>query len=256
MGRAAARPAPVYYFVSPRLVGPPSRPTLSGRSANAPALDQIDDREQHDRADYGNDQETRSAPSPPSRTGWRSGCRRPNRHNRPQYSRDPIEASRFITMLASQPATPPTIKRQSIPPSDPPVFRTPRAHPSKRELRRCVPSARNRGPTGAIGRERGGRAAARSVLELALVEIAVVLDAGHAEALHARAVDRALPPGELLESEVVALEHLVDVSSPPLTAATTSALRRTTQRLVDGDGRSATVSGSPRGPITCAGRIF
>src|SRR5688572_30677100 len=53
-----------------------------------------------------------------------------------------------------------------------------------------------------------------SVFELALVEVAVVLDASHAQALHARAIDRALPPGELLEREVVALENLVDRQQP------------------------------------------
>src|SRR6186997_1059169 len=39
-------------------------------------------------------------------------------------------------------------------------------------------------------------------------------------------------------------------SNPPRTAATTSALRRMTQRLVVGGGRSAMVSGLPSGPIT------
>src|SRR5262245_52913033 len=39
-------------------------------------------------------------------------------------------------------------------------------------------------------------------------------------------------------------------SSPPRTAATTSALRRMTQRLVPGAGKSAIVSGLPSGPIT------
>src|SRR5215467_11405001 len=37
---------------------------------------------------------------------------------------------------------------------------------------------------------------------------------------------------------------------PPRTAATTSALRRITQRFVPGAGRSAIVSGLPSGPIT------
>jgi hypothetical protein len=38
--------------------------------------------------------------------------------------------------------------------------------------------------------------------------------------------------------------------SPPRTAAITSALRRITQRVVPGAGRSAIVSGLPSGPIT------
>src|SRR4029078_9314697 len=37
---------------------------------------------------------------------------------------------------------------------------------------------------------------------------------------------------------------------PPRTAATTSAFRRMTQRLVVGGGKSAMVSGLPSGPIT------
>src|SRR5262245_66643003 len=37
---------------------------------------------------------------------------------------------------------------------------------------------------------------------------------------------------------------------PPRTAATTSAFRRMTQRLVDGGGKSAIVSGLPSGPMT------
>ena len=39
-------------------------------------------------------------------------------------------------------------------------------------------------------------------------------------------------------------------SRPPRTAATTSALRRTTQRFVPGVGKSAIVNGLPSGPIT------
>src|SRR5580704_15539630 len=39
-------------------------------------------------------------------------------------------------------------------------------------------------------------------------------------------------------------------SNPPRTAATTSALRRITQRLVPGAGKSAIVSGEPSGPMT------
>lgn len=40
------------------------------------------------------------------------------------------------------------------------------------------------------------------------------------------------------------------VRMPPSTAATTSALRRMTHRLVDGGGRSFSVNGVPSGPIT------
>jgi len=44
------------------------------------------------------------------------------------------------------------------------------------------------------------------------------------------------------------------VSSPPRTAATTSALRRITQRRVVGFGRSANVNGAPSGPRTIVSR--
>jgi len=49
-----------------------------------------------------------------------------------------------------------------------------------------------------------------SILELALVEVAVMLNAGHTKALHARTVNRALPRGELLERQIVARADLVD----------------------------------------------
>ena len=38
-----------------------------------------------------------------------------------------------------------------------------------------------------------------SIFQLALVQIAIMLDARHAQALHARTVDRALPRGEFLD---------------------------------------------------------
>ena len=47
----------------------------------------------------------------------------------------------------------------------------------------------------------------RSELLLALVEALVMLDPGHPEARHSGAVDRALPGGELLEAERVALRR-------------------------------------------------
>ena len=42
----------------------------------------------------------------------------------------------------------------------------------------------------------------------------------------------------------------------PLGARFAFAMRRTTQRVVVGGGNDSSVSGSPRGPMTCAGRIF
>src|SRR5438874_13190643 len=49
-----------------------------------------------------------------------------------------------------------------------------------------------------------------SVALLALVLVAVLLDPRDAQARHAAAVDRALPAGEFLEAQIVALARLVD----------------------------------------------
>src|SRR5690606_19002901 len=49
-----------------------------------------------------------------------------------------------------------------------------------------------------------------SVFQLALVEVAIMLDAGNAQSLHARTVHRALPRCEFLQREAVAFEDLVD----------------------------------------------
>src|SRR6185437_502454 len=54
------------------------------------------------------------------------------------------------------------------------------------------------------------RAERRSVALLALVLVAVLLDSGDPEAGHATAVDRALPAGELLEAQRIALAGVVD----------------------------------------------
>jgi hypothetical protein len=53
-------------------------------------------------------------------------------------------------------------------------------------------------------------AAARSIALLAPVEILVVLDAGNTQPRHARALDRALPAGELLEADVVAFADILE----------------------------------------------
>src|SRR3954453_16647966 len=50
----------------------------------------------------------------------------------------------------------------------------------------------------------------RSVAGLALVLVAILLDARDAPSRHAAAVNRALPAGELLEAERVALAGFVD----------------------------------------------
>jgi len=77
-----------------------------------------------------------------------------------------------------------------------------------------------------------------------------MLDAGDSQPGHARTVDRALPAGEFLEAEAIALARLVDAQQAAIDRRHTSALRRTTQRVVDGCGSESMVSGSPSGPIT------
>src|SRR6185437_12496866 len=122
------------------------------------------------------------------------------------FQKIPIEPSRAMTMLASQPAIPPTIIAIIQP-----ILRSscyPRAQAlcrDKPQPGECVPrGAAAKGGIGGKGDARGRRG---SILELALVEIAVVLDARHPQALHAGTIDRPLPRGKFLERQVVALEH-------------------------------------------------
>jgi len=75
--------------------------------------------------------------------------------------------------------------------------------------------------------------------ELPIRAVAEILELGRFEARQI-----------LVHCEPVALQASVRLRRPPPTAETTSALRRTTQRLVAGDGRSATVRGEPLGPTT------
>ena len=96
-----------------------------------------------------------------------------------------------------------------------------------------------------------------SVALLALVLVAILLDARDAQARHAAAVDRALPAGELLEAERVALARFVDAQQAAgdrgddLGLAANDPARRVRQAA-----RLSSVSGSPSGPMTWAGRIF
>ena len=56
----------------------------------------------------------------------------------------------------------------------------------------------------------------RSVFELAFVKVAVMLNPGDAQPLHARPIDSALPRSEFLEAERIAFEHLVDRQQPAI----------------------------------------
>src|SRR5262249_59479673 len=76
------------------------------------------------------------------------------------------------------------------------------------------------------------------------------LDARGAQTGEAVLVDGILPGQEFFHRQRVAAAGFLERSRPPRTAATTSALRRMTQRLVPGAGRSAIVSGLPSGPMT------
>src|SRR5690606_14759153 len=126
------------------------------------------------------------------------------------FQRMPIEASRRMTMLANQPATPPTIIAMIQPITGPPVRRTSCAYALQTERTQM----RSPGSGPQLGRwepsycECGEKE--ESILELTLVKIAVVLNPRHPQSLHARTIHRALPAGKLLEREIVALEHFVD----------------------------------------------
>jgi hypothetical protein len=75
----------------------------------------------------------------------------------------------------------------------------------------------------------------------------VLLDTRGAKAGEPVLLDRELPREEFLGRQGIALACLLKREQA---AATTSALRRITHRLVEGGGKSAIVSGEPSGPIT------
>src|SRR5438270_7278128 len=131
----------------------------------------------------------------------------------------PCWASVRMIRLASQPQTPPTISQMIIPISVPPVCRSRppfeggghlniTARDAQRLFRKRKDSSRNlvnrRGSTPGESRRLG------SVALLALVLVAILLDARDPQARHAAAIDGALPAGEFLEAERVALAGLVD----------------------------------------------
>jgi hypothetical protein len=75
-----------------------------------------------------------------------------------------------------------------------------------------------------------------------------MLDTGNPEALHTRAIDCALPRCEFFQRQIVSFADFVDGQQ--------AAIDRRHQRVVPGAGNEASVSGSPSGPTTIAGRIF
>ncbi len=91
---------------------------------------------------------------------------------------------------------------------------------------------------------------------LALGRTPIVLQAGDAQSVQAVLVEQALPGQELFDRDAVSR---VQASSRPIrparTAATTSALRRLTERLRLGGGRSSGVKGSPAGATTGRGLL-
>src|SRR5947209_13292729 len=120
--------------------------------------------------------------------------------------------------LASQPIMPPTISQMMIPAmsssllfSRPGAERAAATAPQTRDAPRLFRKRKDVSSfwlTAALGGERA------SVALLALVLVAVLLDARDAKAGHAAAVDRALPAGEFLEAQIVALAGLVDIEQP------------------------------------------
>src|SRR6476659_8970765 len=137
-----------------------------------------------------------------------------------------------MTRLASQPTTPPTISQMMIPISIPSCFVTAttlgglpasrramrarcsgfgRVCPAFRWMPRCAWARQMRG---SIERWNERARLSGSITLLALVLVAVLLDAGDAQAGHAAAVDRALPAGEFLEAERITLARLVHRQEP------------------------------------------
>jgi hypothetical protein len=77
-----------------------------------------------------------------------------------------------------------------------------------------------------------------------------LLGARRAQPGEAVVINRPLPGEEFIDRKHVAAASSSKERSPPRTAATTSALRRITQRVAPGAGRSSIVSGLPSGPMT------
>ena len=95
-----------------------------------------------------------------------------------------------------------------------------------------------------------------SIALLALVLVAVLLDPSDSQAWHSAAVDRALPAGEFLETEGVALAGFINAQEPTGDSGNNFRLATNDPAGRLRRGNELSVSGSPRGPMTCAGRIF
>ena len=81
---------------------------------------------------------------------------------------------------------------------------------------------------------------------------AILLNARAAQAGQAVLLKRALPRPVLLLGQLVPLNASSRVMRPVRTAVTTAALRRTTQRLVFGGGRSSLMAGASGGDRSSA----
>ena len=92
---------------------------------------------------------------------------------------------------------------------------------------------------------------------LALGRTPIVLQAGDAQSVQAVLVEQALPGQELFDRDAVspACRRRPDRSGRRARRPTTSALRRLTQRLRLGGGRSSGVKGSPAGATTGRGLL-
>jgi hypothetical protein len=84
-----------------------------------------------------------------------------------------------------------------------------------------------------------------------IIRDGVLLDASASQSWEAVTIDRTLPGEKFFDGKPVRPHASSSESNPPRTAATTSALRRGTQRFGPDAGRSAIDRGLPSGPITC-----
>src|SRR3546814_5439085 len=88
------------------------------------------------------------------------------------------------------------------------------------------------------------------------MQVAIVLDAGHAQPLHARAVDSPLPGNQLLEREIVAFASLIKSEQPALDRGDHFGLAPNDPAPGSWRRERFERQRSPKGPITLAGRIF
>src|SRR3546814_17894295 len=88
------------------------------------------------------------------------------------------------------------------------------------------------------------------------MQVAIVLDAGHAQPLHARAVDSPLPGNQLLEREIVAFASLIKSEQPALDRGDQFGLAPTDPAPGSWRPERFARQRSAKGPVQLASRLF